>query len=62
MIAVRLLTALQDKLERQQNSNEMERARLQGLIAQLELQLTEQTRHLEQVRDLVYRLAFELIT
>jgi Fas-binding factor 1 len=42
------LKVLQDRLERQQHSNEMERARLQGLVTKLELQLTEQTRELEQ--------------
>lgn len=44
-----VLLALQDSLERQQHANDMERARLQGLITKLELQLTEQARELEQV-------------
>jgi hypothetical protein len=43
------ITVLQGKLDRQQHNNEMERARLEGLITKLELQLTEQTREIEQV-------------
>jgi len=41
--------ALQDRLERQQQSNDEERARLEGFIAQLESRLTEQASSLEQV-------------
>jgi len=44
-----LCTALQDRLERQQQSNDEERARLQGLINQLETRLTDQASSLEQV-------------
>ena len=39
----------QYRLETQHKSTEMERARLEGLISTLELQLTEQTRSLETV-------------
>lgn len=41
--------ALQERLERQQHETEIERARLQGLVSKLELQLTEQARILEEV-------------
>jgi len=41
--------ALQERLERQQQSNDEERARLQGLINQLETRLTDQASSLEQV-------------
>ena len=40
---------LQERLERQHQNNEEERARLQGLINQLENQLTNQTREIEEV-------------
>ncbi len=45
-----LFIALQDRLDRQQHDNEVERARLQGLISKLETQLTDQARTMEEVR------------
>lgn len=45
-------TVLQERLERQQHENEVERARLQGLITRLEMQLTNQARELEEVNAL----------
>ena len=44
-----ILVVLQERLERQQHENEMERARLQGLIVKLESQLTDQSRTMEEV-------------
>ena len=45
------LLALQERLERQQHENELERARLQGLVSKLETQLTDQTRSTEEVTE-----------
>ena len=44
-----LCAAFQDRLERQQHANEIERARLEGLVSMLEKQLTDQSRELEEV-------------
>jgi len=44
-----LLAALQDRLERQQQSSDEERSRLQALINHLETRLTDQASSLEQV-------------
>ena len=44
-----VVAAFQERLERQQHANEMERGRLVGLVSTLEKQLTDQTRELEEV-------------
>ena len=46
-----LCAAFQDRLERQQHANEIERARLEGLVSTLEKQLTDQSRELEEVSE-----------
>ena len=42
---------LEDRLSRQQAENEVERGRLQSLIAKLEAHVAQQSRQIEQVRN-----------
>lgn len=42
---------LQERLNRQQEENDLERKRLEDLISRLEIQLREQTRMLDEVSD-----------
>lgn len=42
---------LQERLNRQQEENDLERKRLEDLISRLETQLREQTRMLDEVSD-----------
>jgi hypothetical protein len=53
---------MQERLERQQQDNEEERARLQALITKLELQLTEQIRQTEEVRNIILLVLSTLYT
>ena len=50
------MPVLQERLERQQQEGEVEKARLEGLLTTLESQLTEQTRGMEQVCDTEQKL------
>jgi len=51
-----LYLVMQERLERQQHENEQEHAKLQGLVTKLEIQLTEQTRQMEEVSTLMLSL------
>ena len=53
---------LEDRLSRQQAENEVERGRLQSLIAKLEAHMAQQSRQIEQVRNdvLVQNVSSEL--
>lgn len=46
-----IFSVLQERLNRQQEENDLERKRLEDLIGRLETQLREQTRMLDEVRN-----------